>query len=87
VTLTVGKEQLPVAGELGYTIGRTYTSMSGFFKREMKEYNNFGKLQLVMLAEALKKAGIFFWNLGHPHMKYKTDLAAMILSREDFLKR
>lgn len=87
VTLTVGEERFPIAGELGYTIGRTYTSLSGFFKRDMKEYNNFGKLQLVMLSQILKDKGIEFWNLGHPHMKYKTDMGAVILPREEFLER
>lgn len=87
VTLTVGRERTPVAGELGYTIGRTYTSLSGFFKRENKKYNNFGKLQLVLLAGVLKDAGIAFWNLGHPHMQYKTDLGAEIVPRKDFLER
>jgi len=87
VTLTAGEEQIPVAGELGYTIGKTYTSLSGFFKREMKEYNNFGKLQMVMLAEVLKDAGVAFWNLGHPYMEYKTKLGAKIIPRREFLKR
>ncbi len=87
IRLTVGVESFTVAGELGYTIGKTYTSLTGFFKREMKEYNNFGKLQLVLLAGVLEDAGIEFWNLGHAQMKYKTDLGAVILSRNEFLKR
>ena len=87
VTLTVGELNNPVAGELGYTIGRTYTSLTGFFNREKKAYNNLGKLQMVKLAEVLENAGILFWNLGHPHMKYKTDLGAKIVAREDFLVR
>ena len=87
VTLTSGKKGIPIAGELGYTIGRTYTSLSGFFNRELKEYNNFGKLQMVMLAEVLERSGIVFWNLGHPYMKYKTDLGAKIIPRKAFLKR
>jgi hypothetical protein len=87
VTLTVGDPGIPVAGELGYTIGKTYTSLSGFFRREKKEYSNFGKLQMVLLAEALERAGIAFWNLGHPYMDYKTALGARILPRKEFLER
>jgi len=87
VTLTVGEPGIPVAGELGYTIGSTYTSLSGFFIREKKEYSNFGKLQMVLLAGALEKAGIAFWNLGHPYMEYKTALGAEILPRKQFLER
>lgn len=87
VTLTVDDDQKPIAGELGYSIGKTYTSLTGFFKRNLKEHNNFGKLQMVMLAHILKDAGILFWNLGHPYMKYKTDLGAKIVPRLEFLKR
>lgn len=87
VTLTVGDPGIPVAGELGYTIGKTYTSLSGFFIRDKKEYSNFGKLQMVLLAGALERAGIAFWNLGHPYMEYKTALGARILPRKQFLER
>jgi hypothetical protein len=87
VRLTVGPQNLTTAGELGYSIGRTYTSLSGFFHRENRAWNNFGKLQMVLLARLLEKAGYAFWNLGHPCMKYKTRLGAEILSLSDFLDR
>ncbi|MBN2659581.1 MAG: hypothetical protein JXR86_21160, partial [Spirochaetales bacterium] len=87
VSLLAGPEQIPVAGELGYSIGKTFTSLSGFFRRDLKQFNNFGKLQMIMLAEVLKEKGMAFWNLGHPHMPYKTNLGARIISRNDFLKR
>ena len=76
-----------VAGELGYTLGSTYTSLSGFFSREERKWNHYGKLQLVMLAEVLRDAGYAFWNLGHPHMAYKTALGARVLRRHEFLNR
>ena len=76
-----------VAGELGYTVGSTYTSLTGFFCREDRKWNNYGKLQMVMLARALRDAGYAFWNLGHPHMAYKTALGARILPRHEFLNR
>jgi len=75
----------PVAGELGYTIGSTYTSLSGFFHREVREWNHLGKLQLVLLAQHLETCGIDFWNLGHPHMNYKKALGAKVLPRSEFL--
>lgn len=73
-----------IAGEVGYIIGRTYTSLTGFFKRE-KAYNNWGKLQLTLTARYLQQQGFDFWNLGHACMPYKLDLGANVFSRKEFL--
>ena len=75
-----------IAGEIGYKIGSTYTSLTGFCLKD-KKYNNFGKLQMVLLALYLQKNNYSFWNLGHPYMQYKFDLGAISFSREEFLKR
>ncbi len=75
-----------IAGELGYIIGSTYTSLTGFCKRD-KKYNNIGNLQLVLLAKYLKTKEISFWNLGHANMDYKTKLGAKVFTRIEFLKR
>ena len=75
-----------VAGEIGYVLGQTYTSLSGFSNRE-KSHRNYGTVQLVLLAEYLEKNGFDFWNLGHPFMDYKLALGAKIYERKDFLKR
>ncbi|RLA78456.1 MAG: hypothetical protein DRG78_15095 [Epsilonproteobacteria bacterium] len=75
-----------IAGEVGYIIGSTYTSLSGFSSSD-KKYNNCGTLQLVLLAEYLQKEGFSFWNLGHPHMEYKKRLGAITHSRKEFLQR
>ncbi len=84
-TLFAGTQQ--VAGELGYAIGRAYVSLSGFFRRDRRAWNNFGKVQMVLLALRLRSAGFAFWNLGHPYMEYKTRLGARIAPREEFLPR
>lgn len=73
-----------IAGEIGYRINSTYTSLSGFTTKE-KHYNNYGKLQMTLLAQYLEKNKYSFWNMGHPYMQYKIDLGAIILNREDFL--
>lgn len=86
VELTDTQNQRLVAGEIGYIIGRTYTSLTGFTSKE-KQYNNWGKLQLVLLAQDLQKKAICFWNLGHASLQYKIDLGAHILKRDQFLKR
>jgi len=75
-----------VAGELGYIIGKTYTSLSGFCLRE-KHYNNYGTAQLVLLAKYLEQNNFAFWNLGHPHMSYKKALGAKVYTRAEFLRR
>lgn len=76
-----------VAGELGYTTGAVYTSLSGFFKRGRTEWNGLGIVQLQVLARHLESASYRFWNLGHPYMKYKRDLGAKVLPRLEFLER
>ncbi len=75
-----------IAGEIGYIIGKRYTSLSGFSSRE-KKYNNYGTLQLVLLAQYLQKNNFSFWNLGHPHMEYKKQLGCEVYSRSEFLQR
>ncbi len=75
-----------IAGEIGYKINSTYTSLSGFSSKD-ENYKNWGKLQMVLLALYLEKNNFSFWNLGHPYMQYKFDLGAKLYSREDFLKR
>ena len=86
VELTCKKTKKIIAGELGYKIGSTYTSLTGFHNRE-KKYNNCGTLQLVLFALYLEECNCSFWNLGHASMDYKQKLGAKVYSREDFLKR
>ncbi len=74
-----------IAGEIGYMIGRTYTSLSGFTKKN-KEYNNYGTAQLVLLGRYLKENGFTLWSLGH-NIPYKRALGAQICERESFLER
>jgi len=84
------KRDLLIAGELGYTIGRTYTSLSGFHTRDTPEsraWRRFGTLQMWLLASRLRDRGFAFWNLGHPCHAYKKALGAKILPRAVFLTR
>ena len=86
VELISNKTEELIAGEIGYKIGKVYTSLSGFSSRE-KRYNNYGKLQLVLLSKHLQSKGFEFWNLGHPHMLYKQKLGSVTHSRKEFLIR
>ncbi len=74
-------------GEIGYRVGRVYTSLTGFFDRSDSRLKHAGKLQLCLLAEYLRNRRMAFWNLGHPYMQYKKDLGAKILPRGEFLRR
>jgi len=76
-----------IAGELGYTIGATYTSLSGFCVREDRRWRHFGTLQQILLARTLQEKGYAFWNMGHISMPYKIALGARIVPREAFLER
>jgi len=86
VEVSSKSDETLIAGEVGYIINNIYTSLSGFSIKE-KYYNNYGKLQMVLLAKYLQRSGIEFWNLGHPHMPYKMHLGAKIYNRKEFLKR
>lgn len=83
--MTCSRTNRLIAGEVGYKTGDVYTSLSGFCLRD-KNYNNFGNLQMVLLAKYLEKNNYAFWNLGHPYMDYKKKLGAKIYIREEFLK-
>ncbi|MCK5855561.1 MAG: hypothetical protein KAG56_10095 [Sulfurovaceae bacterium] len=86
VSVLIREEGQVVSGEIGYIIGATYTSLSGFTLRE-KIYNNYGTAQLVLLSKYLEENGFSFWNLGQPYMDYKLKLGAKIYAREMFLER
>ena len=73
-----------VAGEIGYIIGKSYTSLSGFSQKD-KEHYNYGTAQLVLLGKYLKVNGFTLWSLGHT-MQYKIALGAKEYEREEFLK-
>ena len=86
VTVYIEADGNIVAGEIGYVIGKTYTSLSGFSSKERK-YNNYGTAQLVLLGQYLNQNGFDFWNLGQPYMDYKLALGAKIYERDAFLER
>ncbi len=86
ISVSIHEEDELAAGEIGYIIGKTYTSLSGFTRRE-KRYRNYGTAQLVLLARYLQKEGFAFWNLGQPYMAYKLALGAKVYERAEFLER
>ncbi|KAG1692648.1 hypothetical protein DVH05_025126 [Phytophthora capsici] len=69
-----------VAGELGYTVGSVYTSLTGFSRA-----NGAGTVQLHALSKFLYLAGFKLWDLGMS-MDYKMSLGAKDFERDDFLE-
>jgi len=87
IQLWCGRQNALLGGELGYTIGATYTSLSGFLDRDNPVSNTMGTVQLVALGRLLAQSGYAFWNLGQPQMQYKTALGAKVTPRIPFLQR
>ena len=78
-------EQL-IAAEIGFSIGKVYTSLSGWSDRESG--TGAGWTQLVLLGHWLQQRGYAFWSLGHcysPAMDYKRQLGQRVYPRHDFL--
>lgn len=67
------------AGELGYTVGRTYTSLTGFSR-----VSGAGTVQLHALGRLLYLGGFLMWDLGMS-MPYKLSLGAEDVERDVFL--
>ena len=78
-----------VAGEIGYSIGSVYTSLSGFSTRGTVAAGS-GHVQLVCLGKWLQLKGYSFWSMGHcysPAMDYKRQLGHRVYPRVDFLAK
>ena len=70
-----------VAGEIGYTVGTIYTSMTGFHSE-----SGAGSAQLAALGLWLKLKGFDLWDLGMD-LAYKRELGAELLSRVEWISK
>lgn len=68
-----------IAGEIGYSVGASYTSLSGFHTE-----NSSGSAQLFALGKILELSGFKLWDMGM-YGEYKIHLGGIVYAREDFL--
>ena len=68
------------AGELGYTVGSVYTSLTGFSK-----VDSAGSVQMAALGKVLCEANFSMWDLGMD-MDYKRKLGAILFPRSAFVR-
>ena len=66
-------------GELGYSVGGIYSSLTGFSEEDAA-----GSVQLLALGQLLTKCGFEYWDLGMD-LDYKRRLGAELIPRSDFL--
>ncbi len=69
-----------MAGEIGYSVGDVYTSMTGFYT-----VSGSGSVQLFLLALLLQSKKYQVWDLGMT-MEYKVDIGGISVSRADFVR-
>ena len=67
------------AGELGYTVGTIYTSLTGFTAEDSA-----GSVQLAALGKLLAQNDFTIWDLGM-EMSYKTSLGSHLMPRQEFV--
>ncbi|KAL7473855.1 hypothetical protein ACHAXS_014397 [Conticribra weissflogii] len=67
-------------GELGYSVGGIYTSLTGFSAEDAA-----GSVQLLALGKLLMKCGFEYWDLGM-EMDYKLKMGAELMPRMTFVR-
>jgi len=80
-SIELWEDEKIVAGELGYSFGKVYTSLTGYYIKDST-----GTIQMLAMAGLLKHAGYQLWDLGMT-LKYKEDMGAREAPRATFVER
>uniref|UniRef100_A0A6B2LBH0 Leucyl/phenylalanyl-tRNA--protein transferase n=1 Tax=Arcella intermedia TaxID=1963864 RepID=A0A6B2LBH0_9EUKA len=78
-SIEIWKDGCLVAGELGYTVGTIYTSLTGAYL-----LSGTGSIQLAALGKFLRSRGFEYWDFGMA-MDYKLALGGKPMLREKWL--
>lgn len=81
LSIELWKDGVLVAGELGYTVGAVYTSLTGFYDHAV---HGAGTVQMAAMAAYLSQHGFQLWDLGM-EIEYKTQMGATTMDRATFL--
>ena len=73
------RDGILIAGEIGYTVGASYTSLTGFHT-----VNSSGTAQLYALGKLLDKKGYAVWDMGM-YVPYKMAIGGKLYGRDAFL--
>jgi len=79
ISIELWQGETLVSGELGYTFGSIYTSLTGYY-----DVKSTGTIQLCALGRHLQKCGFQVWDFGM-ELDYKTGLGAKPVPRSEWL--
>ncbi len=79
-SIELWRDNILAAGEIGYTAGSIYTSLSGFHHE-----NSAGTVQMYALGGLLRVCGFAIWDLGM-EIEYKLNMGARSYDRDTFLR-
>jgi len=79
-SIELWEKDILVAGEIGFVVGGSYASLSGFYNKDSA-----GTIQMCATGKLLMQCGFVFWDLGMS-LEYKLRLGANVVQGDRFLQ-